>query len=314
MAECCIYHDLQRKDSSLNGSENDLTKTSAISLAAKLTTARLFPSLRSPRLVLNIYDPERLQRDDKNSNSLLTLRCAARYLAKAKEILIGRDIANHDDYTGSSNFKDKKSRRNGNKCDEDLLQSVLLRTAYVYLTLDEPSLALQHLKSFFSCYDSINLSLYDDDESYQQSQSEQARQDRNYFLAHFYYLTALTQLGREREAAEFLEQRKHELISVVAASDVLRSCHMPAYLSAAAGDCRHLAAMTLQVNKAVLLITQDELELAEKLLEEILNLCACGGHSGCFPAVRCLLYIYVRQGRNGKVLRLLQRYRQVPIL
>jgi hypothetical protein len=77
---------------------------------------------------------------------------------------------------------------------------------------------------------------------------------------------------------------------------------------------KHLAATTLQVNKAILLIANDELEQAESLLDESVHTCQISGHSGCFPAVRCLLYLCIRRGKNGKALRLLQQYRQAPLL
>eukprot|EP01036_Dinobryon_divergens_P032124 gene32124-41651_t len=320
MAECSIYLDLLEKDYEYEGSSPLVAKN--------LIVAKLFPSLRSPRITLSVFDPDRKSSSNTTAqaNSPLSLSSAVSYLLHALILISGKFVDGNrkNDY---QHLKDDRKKTNDADCDENLMQAALLKISYVYLKLNEPERTVKYLKELFSIHESRVIRMARDLGGDRQ-EGKQQQKDQNLFLAYCYYITALAQTGREQEALDTLVAKRDELLYLVATADVLKNCHVPRYLSAAHyGSCssssngtqqhledKHLAATTLQVNKAILLIANDELEQAESLLDESLHACQTSGHYGCFPAVRCLLYLCIRRGKNGKALRLLQQYRQAPLL
>ena len=320
MAECSICLDLLEKD----GAHTDRSPL----VAKTLIVAKLFPSLRSPRISLSVFDPDQSSSTTANAqaNSPLSLSSAVSYLQHALILISGKFVGGNRKSDEQDLKDDTKKMTNEVDYDEDMLQAALLKISYVYLKLNEPERTIQYLKELFSIHESRVIRMARDLGEDQQERKQQQK-DQILFLAYCYYITALAQAGKEQEALDTLAVKRDELISLVATADVLRNCHVPRYLSQAnygsgsmnGGNLqhmedKHLAATTLQVNKAILLIANDELEQAESLLDESLHTCQTSGHRGCFPAVRCLLYLCIRRGKNGKALRLLQQYRQAPLL
>ena len=316
MAECSIHQDLLEKDD--RADKTPLTAESLIS-------TKLFPSLRSPRISLSIFDPDQRRSANTQAGSPMSLFSAVSYLQHALITISGK-FGGKNIHVGVQDLQDDKIKNSEADYDEDLLQSVVLKISYVYLKLNEPDNALKYLTEIFSIHESrvirLARSLGED-----LPEEKRQQQDQTLYLAYCYYITALAAAGREEEALNTLAEKRDVLITLVATADVLRSCYVPQYLSAVHNgnssgsgtprhmqDNKHLAAITLQVNKAILLIASDELEQAESLIDESLHICQVSGHRGCFHAVRCSLYLCIRRGKNAKALRLLQQFRQAPIL
>ena len=115
-------------------------------------------------------------------------------------------------------------------------------------------------------------------------------------------------------------------MSFVATSDILHHCYHPPQMTQPHQNnnnihddkrnhevaIKQMATMTLQVNCAVLLIVNDQVEMAERLLEETLASNQFMDGVDSFPIIRSLLYVYIRLGKNGKVLKLLQTHHIPP--
>ncbi len=127
-------------------------------------------------------------------------------------------------------------------------------------------------------------------------------------------------LGRQEAAGEFLKAQFEAGLAVLA-EDVLANCRIPPHsfhaqsgapLAAVAGGARlsmakrvMVASAALQVNKAIVLLLRGYMSGALTIVESALR--ACPDYA---PAVRCLVYIYIRQGRTRQALNVLHAHKQ----
>ncbi len=139
------------------------------------------------------------------------------------------------------------------------------------------------------------------------------------YLACSYHLQALCMLGKPQAAADFLKSQMVEAICSGAEEDALARCHVPSGLllnsskTALGGVVVKLpeprrpavALAAMQVNKAVVLLQRGLLSSALTMVESALR--SCPDFS---PAVQCLVYVYLRQGRTKQALNVLGAYKQ----
>lgn len=311
MAECCIRYHLQQEDALI--ARSPASHDSSSQSSQPLVDFSIIPSLRSPRLLVKVARTETLltdhvsERDEGALVNNLNLRSAVRCLLRA--LRIERDDCVPPSSSGVSFPRQETPSM--------LMRTILINISFAYLKLNEPENAIRHLEELLpSLEESPSMALADfpvDGDRQLPSQSKnQVSPDQHIFLGYCYYMEALTRVGREDKATEILSTKRDLLLSVTVAGEALRGCHIPRY-HRQERQTNHLAAMSLQVNKAMLMIVNDQLEAAEKLLEEAIEQCrCCPGHRDCFPVVRNLLYLYLRLGKDGKLLRLLASYRQSP--
>lgn len=123
----------------------------------------------------------------------------------------------------------------------------------------------------------------------------------------------LCTLGRQDEAAEYL--KTHLLHWPAPSADALLGCHIPSssFISGGGGSRqRHsyetrlcVAAAAQLISKAICLLARGMTSAASSAAESALRSCP-----GYVPALRCLAFIYLRQGRSRQALNILNVYRQ----
>lgn len=134
------------------------------------------------------------------------------------------------------------------------------------------------------------------------------------FLSGSYLVQALCMLGRHEAAGDFLKSQLEA--SQAPAEDLLAGCNVPrgcffphsgVPAGAPLSPARRMlvASASLQVNKAVVLLLRGFMSAALTIVESTLR--ACPDYA---PAVRCLIYIYLRQGRTRQALNVLHAHKQ----
>eukprot|EP01034_Spumella_vulgaris_P021396 gene21396-27426_t len=118
-----------------------------------------------------------------------------------------------------------------------------------------------------------------------------------------YLVQALCMLGKFAEANEVFKTR----VDADCTDEAILNCAVPpkSFLrpSFAAPD-RGIARAAQQVNKAIVLLLRGYTSAALTLVEAALRVCA-----DYAPAVRCLLFIYMRQGRSRHALNVMNAYK-----
>lgn len=138
------------------------------------------------------------------------------------------------------------------------------------------------------------------------------------YLGYNYYVEVLCQLGKQDKAASFLKTQfdvnypDTVIGSVYHSNELFRtstsSTSSTSSTLATSSKLFHaqqklppnVATMALQVNKAVVLVLRGQYSAAVTILEAIVRV-----NPAFMPALRCLIYVYIRQGKMKQALNIL---------
>jgi hypothetical protein len=169
-----------------------------------------------------------------------------------------------------------------------LINDILLRLSFFHLKLGDPVAALNIGRRLEGRLATVPTS----PENYQTK-----------YLNCSYLVQALCVLGKQNEANEVLKTR----LDGDCSDEALVNCAIPpgsflrpSFLAHGAGVAR----AAQHVNKAIVLLLRGYTSAALTIIEATLRLCA-----DYAPAVRCLLFIYIRQGRHRHALNVLNIYK-----
>lgn len=171
---------------------------------------------------------------------------------------------------------------------DSLVNDILLRLGFVHLKLRDPVGALAFAKRLEVRHASTPTSV----DNYQTK-----------YLNCSYLVQALSLLGKYGEANELLKAR----IDADCTDDALANCSIPhgSFLRPPFQfPERGVARAAQQVNKAIVLLLRGYTGAALTIVEAALRVCA-----DYAPAVRCLLFIYIRQGRSRHALNVMNAYK-----
>ncbi len=169
-----------------------------------------------------------------------------------------------------------------------LVNEILLRLSFVHLKLSDPVAALESAKHLHTRLSDVPTSV----ENYQIK-----------YLSCSYLVQALCMLGKQNEANEVLKVR----LDADCTDEALVNCTIPSgsflrlsFLVPGAGVAR----AAQQVNKAIVLLLRGYTSAALTIVEASLRMCP-----DYTPAVRCMLFILIRQGRHRHALNVMNVYK-----
>jgi len=162
-----------------------------------------------------------------------------------------------------------------------LEENVMLQLCYVHLCLGDPICALSYAKDLLVQHTQMS--------------------DRSRFLAQTYCVEALCTLGRPSEAADLMEQQQ-QIVDVD-----LKQCVLPVAWGANGVPLivnPNMARAVSLLNRGSTLALQGRLDEARAHIETSLRLCPKFS-----PAIRGLMYVYLRRGQSAQALQLLRTLR-----
>eukprot|EP00597_Dinobryon_sp_UTEXLB2267_P007045 CAMPEP_0170097134 /NCGR_PEP_ID=MMETSP0019_2-20121128/29037_1 /TAXON_ID=98059 /ORGANISM="Dinobryon sp., Strain UTEXLB2267" /LENGTH=628 /DNA_ID=CAMNT_0010319331 /DNA_START=356 /DNA_END=2242 /DNA_ORIENTATION=+ len=321
LAECCIHNEVERRMKFTEIKNSNLSNGYKSPLG-KFITAKVVPSLRSPRIQLKLNDHDLVDiYMDSPTNSEkqkeMSLQNAVIFLTKALEIVT---ITLKEVFESSNGIHNDSSAVNNVKI------SILMKLSYLHLKLKDGMSALKFTEQILGAFGTTiselltqsmpSLSLQPPTQHQLQCSKGTPHEQQVIFLTYCYHIEALTMLGSESEALDILTSKRSLLMSFIANSDILSQCYNLQHQNSnihvdkrkLEAAMKQMAIMTLQVNCAVVLIVKDQVEMAERLLVELLAASQFMDGVNSLPIIRCLLYVYMRLGKNGKVLNLLQNH------
>ena len=198
-----------------------------------------------------------------------------------------------------------------------LENTALLRLTYIYLKNQDPCSALEYAQRLVDQVSSDELSQF----RYVYCRCSDRKTLTMYYcfrryLGYNYYVEVLCQLGKQDKAASFLKTQfdinypDSVIGSVYMSSDLFRgTAATPSKLYQSQFKLPpSIAAMVMQVNKAVVLILRGQYSAAVTILEAILRM-----NPAFMPAIRCLIYVYIRQGKLKQALNVLNLAQKAKI-